>query len=541
MPDSLVSAGALSARDLKSGLLGAGAYLEHNYRLLDNLNVFPVPDGDTGTNMLATYRAGMTGLEGAESMRELAEAMHEPMTRQSRGNSGFILARFFHGFFEVVGHSEILDVARLREAFSRGSYLVNTSLFAPVEGTMITVIATIAASMRETGETSVERALEAAREHGRQALFETPRLLQILARAGVVDAGALGFLFIVDGFLCGLSDREPAAESESDYRFTPDTSVPATPQGSEAMHRFCTEVTLRTNDAGSVESGHSSELAGFLRANGSSIALVDEDDLIKVHIHTDHPDLIKEYLGALGSIEFEKIEDMRDQMGLVAVEEDPESNNTLIACVPGDGFAEMFTSLGVERCIVYDDQLPNAARLMEEIDLSASSNVIVLPNNKNILPTAMLARDRSDRNVSILPTESVVQGLAAIYGFSENVTMRENVSSMSECMELVETVSLYRSVADTEFGGRRISSGDYFCIHGGEVLSVDTQPVEAAAAGLMACDLRRFCNVCIYASDTESMERAEALSARLAGEHPDLEIECLHGGQSREYLIISME
>ena len=536
MPDAV-----LDVAGLKAGLVGAGEYLRENYRILDNLNVFPVPDGDTGTNMLTTYRAGVDRIHAAEVMADVAEQMNESMTRQSRGNSGFILARFFHGFFEVTGRAESIGLDDLREAFARGSYSVNTSLFAPVEGTMITVIAAMAEALRRAGNGDVRAGLRAGLEAGRRSVFETPRLLKILARAGVVDAGALGFLFLMEGFGRGLTNEKPEIEREEVYRFPPDQTAGTGIEDTGQMHRYCTEVLLRPGGPGTADGPQTPDLDDFLKSNGNSIALVNQDSLIKVHIHTDDPERVVRYLETLGTIENTKIEDMQAQMGLFAAEEDPESVNALLVCVPGPGFREIVNSLGIADCIVYTNELPPTATLLEAVQANASRNITILPNNKNILPTAMLARDRSDKNVSILPTENIIEGLASLYGYSENASVQENITNMAECMHMAESLFLYRAAADVVFDTTEIPRGAFFCVHDGNILAVNPDPVETALVAMRGRRLEEKANICLYHGTSEGERTAREIRDRLAAEHPAVEVECLFGGQPREHLIISLE
>ena len=539
MPEGPASEPGLNAADLKTALLVAGEYLRENYEILDNLNVFPVPDGDTGTNMLATYQAGIQNLEGTETIGEVADSVNEAMTRQSRGNSGFILARFFHGFFEVTCQATIISHQHLSDAFANGSYRVNTSLFSPVEGTMITIIAAMTDALRQAENADVRVGLRISLEAARQSLFETPRQLKILAKAGVVDSGALGFIFLMEGFHRGLMNQGVETEDETVYRFKPDPSVIADMEDSEQMHRYCTEVLLRPERTSSAD--RSAELSDFLKANGSSIALVHEEALLKVHLHTDNPEHVVDYLKTLGTIENTKIEDMQEQMSLFAKEEDPDSVSTVLAFVPGPGFRDILASLGVENCIVYSAELPAAGAVLEAIDAAESRNIIILPNNKNILPTVMLARDRTDKNVSILPTENVIQGVAALYGYSENETLQDNAVNMKDCMEMADSLFLYCSVSDMVFDETEIKKNDYFCARAGHILAVESDPQNAALAGMQKLQPEDRTNICLYYSTSEAERTAQNLTDQLHKDYPDMEVECLFGGQPREYLIISME
>ena len=529
------TAPSLSAAELKRGLVGAGEYLRTNYEILNNLNVFPVPDGDTGTNMIATYEAGLSNLESAGTVGEVAESMNEPMTRQSRGNSGFILARFFHGFFEATGDIPEISRQHLSEAFANGSYRVNTSLFSPVEGTMLTIIGAMADALRTSDAEDVRNALQVALKAGKGALFQTPQQLKILAKAGVVDSGGLGFIFLMEGFYCALMEIEMEPEDEETYRFAPDPTVADEMDDAEQMHRYCTEVLMRP------DGGSTPDVSDFLKANGTSIALVQEEALLKVHIHTDDPDAVVNHLSSFGKIEHTKIEDMQEQMGLFAKEEDPDSLASVLAFVPGPGFRDLFVSLGIENSVEYSTELPSTAAVLDAISADNSRNVIILPNNKNILPAVMLARDRSDKNVSILLTENVIQGIAAIYGYSENDSMQDNIVNMNDCTEMVESFSTYRSVSETTFDRTTIPEGAYFCVHAGHIIAVREDPLAASLEAIETLQPDSRANICVYHSSPESRATAEEIQSHLQVHHSAVEVELLYGGQPTEYLIVSLE
>jgi len=197
--------------------------------------------------------------------------------------------------------------------------------------------------------------------------------------------------------------------------------------------------------------------------------------------------------------------------------------------------------VGVENCILYSTELPATAVVLEAIEAEESRNIIILPNNKNILPAVMLARDRTDKNISILPTENVIQGLTALYGYSGNDTMQENVVNMSDCMSMADSCFLYRSISDMVFDETEIQKDDYFCVRSGHILAVKSDPRSAALEGMRKLQPEDRANVCLYYSTPESERTAQSLREQLQKDYPDIEVECLFGGQCREYLIMSME
>lgn len=534
---SLISIEALDAEDLRGAFVKAGEYLSLNQAVLDNLNVFPVPDGDTGANMVATLQAGLRALgdRPASSLRELSESMRRELLRNSRGNSGFIVAWFFSGFLAAVERHERLTRAELLEGFENGAYQVNSSLFTPVEGTMITIIAAMTRALHECPVLDIGGCLRHALAAARESLFLTPTMLPLLAKAGVVDAGALGFIFIVEGMLRGLTNASVTAEPEDGYRFKPDPAalVNWKPQ---PEYRYCTEVYVedpRGCDGGS--------LRDFLGSRGNSIALVIDPRFIKLHIHTDDPDDVIGYLGAIGRIGSSKVEDMREQAAAVVAAHLDGSACAVLACVPGPGFAELFAGLGVARCLEYGRELPSAGAILDALTEIDAPAVIILPNNANIAPAATLARDLCGRDVVVVPTRNVVEGVAAAYGYSENDGLGDNARNMGDCVGLAACLCLYRSASDSTFGDLAIPEGAYFVMSGDEVAAMGDDPVGAALEALGAAGLAGKSNVSAYLGRDFDPALLDGLRAGVAAINPDAEFESLYGGQGRELLIISLE
>ncbi|OHD77867.1 MAG: hypothetical protein A3J97_07490 [Spirochaetes bacterium RIFOXYC1_FULL_54_7] len=534
----------LQPEDLKAAIIQGAEHLAKNHRILDRLNVFPVPDGDTGSNMVATLKAAVEDLKGrpALSIGDIATPMIEHLVRDSRGNSGFILAWFFTGFLKAAENYELFDRRALLEAFAHGAYQVNTSLFTPVEGTMITIIATMTRALRESPSLCLRENLSLAVAAGRVSLFETPRMLPLLAKAGVVDSGALGFIFIIEGMLHSLArgvqvpdPRSSIEEDEQSYRFTPD---PAAFRDWNPMpeYRFCTEVYVaRTH------SHDDPGLRSFLQDRGNSIALVVDPGFIKLHIHTNEPQEILDRLKPFGDMGKSKIEDMHEQVRLFSTEGGNESTCAILACVPGPGFRPLLEALGVECSLVYLRDLPTAGEILEQLAAMDASHIILLPNNANILPSAITAKDMCGKEVAILPTRNIVQGMAAAYGYSENSTLDENLQSMRDCLEFADGLYLYRCGAASVFGDVNIPAGHYFVLHDEHVLSIADDPVSAVLEASATIDLKDKNNITIYTGNGFDDSLLQGILDGLAGINPTLEIEVYAGGQIRELLIISVE
>ena len=525
--------------------------LEFNYEILNRLNVFPVPDGDTGTNMLSTFDAGVRALQHntvlpsgtQQSIQFMAAHMNAELMRNSRGNSGFILARFFHGFFEGVGDSPGIGAKEIAAGFSSGLYQVNTSLFSPVEGTMITIIRAMEERLKaelsdSRGETDIVSLFDRAIQSGRESLKDTPRLLPVLFKAGVLDAGALGFIFIMEGFRQGLIGGPVIQEREEDYRFSPaGSTAPQTDiRVDTRFFSYCTEVNVDK-----VRNFSRDDVSRFLEEHGNSIALVYEQDFLKVHIHTDVPQQVIEYMKTIGTVEHVKIDNLNEQVSRYSAVEDPDADCAVLAFIPGEGFRDIYRSLGVEHCILYTAHMPSTGEVLEYIETMPEKNIIVLPNNGNILPAVRPAAEAHAKHTSIIHSGTIVQGLTAAYGYSANDTIEENVVNMKDCLDLALGLFVYRSTMDTEFDGQLIRSGEYFALCEDELIASGLDLAEVVMEGIHSRGIGEVANISFFYQDAEVLKILNTIKAELARDYCSAEIEFLYGGQFRENLIISLE
>lgn len=535
---------SLNYQNFLLALFGGNDYLKHNYKILDNLNIFPVPDGDTGTNMLATFQAGVNGVQLAVNnepvltIKDICKVMDEAFLHESRGNSGFIISRFFHGFFKIIQDDKVLTSVKISEGFANGLFIVKTSLLNPIEGTMVTIISAMTEKMSdivsENSNINISELLDAAIKEARTALAKTPDMLPILAKAGVVDSGALGFIFIIQGMLSAILNESLTIEDESTYRFKPVSGVPNSNIANH-IYRYCTELILEKIDNKPIEG-----ITEFLKAKGDSIAIVD-DKIFKLHIHTDNPDEIIEYLSKYGNIEKTKIDDMHEQLSLVASGNDDNSICSVLSFIPGAGFEEIFSAFGVSNFILYRDQLPSTGEILEELELIENKNIIILPNNNNILPAVLLAKDKSDKNISIISTSNVIQGIASLYGYSENENIRHNVLSMKECIDMARAMFVYKSVSDTVFDGVKIEKDDFFVVKDKIVTAVGRDPVEIVSTAVINQNSDNVGNITFYYGDSFSKSALDGIIKKISVENVFFEFETYYGGQSKEELIISLE
>jgi DAK2 domain fusion protein YloV len=528
---------AIGVSGLKRSLKSAADYLSLNAKILDNLNVFPVPDGDTGVNMLSTLKPAVDALlaDGVGSCADAWALLSEQANKHSRGNSGFILACFIRGFSKRFASGDQITAELIRGGFDSGSYAARSALLSPVEGTMVTIITAMAEAMAETESRDIAELLQSALNRGRKEIFETPRLLPVLARAGVVDAGGLGFIFVIEGMRRGLIGVQPKSEKERDYRFQPDLSVAKGDEGS-LSYRFCTELTVEKK--GQLPWP---ELKAFLEQRGNSIAIVQEEEYIKLHIHTNAPEQIRAKMAEQGTILASKVDDMAEQINTgVEVNQNNEAVSVL-AVVPGSGFRSIFHDLEAGACLQYGDRLPSSGEILEVLEEMDTDNIIVLPNEKNIIPAAMLAQKNSRKQVFLLPTENVVQGITALYGFNEEDSPQQNIRSMGDCLDLAVCLKVYQSNRDTRYGSVEIKKGDFFVLHREDILAVDAFLVSAVERGLAELELGEAGCISFYYSDAFDQSCTAELEQRVQRLPNPLEVEFHYGGQTASVLIVALE
>ncbi|MBT3273783.1 MAG: DAK2 domain-containing protein [Spirochaetales bacterium] len=526
----------INPESLKNSLAAGGSYLELNSKVLDNLNVFPVPDGDTGVNMVATMKSGIRAIHNpaVSSLADISEHLTGSFSENSRGNSGFILAQFFSGFFDVVKDLDFIDSAGFVSGFSAGSYLARTSLFSPVEGTMITIMSAMVDEMARIDSTDIAEYLYRALDAGRRKIFETPDILPILARAGVVDSGGLGFLFFIEGMLQGITGLEPESVNEDDYRFAPIEGETASSE--ELVYRFCTEVTVDIGAGGDIDS-----LKVFLSEHGNSIALMSDDHELRLHIHTNDPKEIISRVEQLGDVKRTKIDDMKGQISALSPAAGTVECCDVLAVVPGEGFADIFRDLGAAAWLVYEKSLPSTGEISDVLVEMAGENIIILPNDGNIIPAATLVRDRSEKNVVVVPTANVVQGISAMYSYLDDMGVEENLTSMSDGMADAEQIRLFRSVRDAKFGTTQLAEGEYFVIRQDEILAGEPDGKTAVINALKSINMSGRASItCFYGGEAGEKITRE-ISAALTILYEDIEFESVYGGQQNSLLTIAIE
>ena len=391
-----------------------------NAEVLDALNVFPVPDGDTGRNMLHTVRPAVDRLDERrpESLRELADRLGDGLTNSGRGNSGFLLSAFFNAFLDALAERRTVDPASFTEAFSAGEDAARRALASPREGTLLTASGDMALAMRASEAGELDALLADAVAAGYDAVSSTPELLPLLRRAGVIDAGALGLVVIFEGMLAALRGTPLPRLREADFRFEP-RAILHDHEPDPWLLPFCTQLLIDKHDDRALES-----LRAWLDQHCDSVVLQERGERVKLHVHSRDPDEVEREARRVGSVVERRIEDMREQMSALASSRgvgEEAVPAVVLALAPGAGWSSYFGELGVSATLEYDRDLPSVEELVAAIsavDAPADAPVIVLANDGNIAPAAGRAAELSgNRSVEVIATRNPVEGVAALYGF----------------------------------------------------------------------------------------------------------------------------
>ncbi|MBP5166247.1 MAG: DAK2 domain-containing protein [Oscillospiraceae bacterium] len=535
-------------------ILTASAFVEENRQKINELNVFPVPDGDTGTNMSLTLGSAADDLAGKKpaGISDAAEQAAGAMLRGARGNSGVILSLLMRGFAKAVKGKKEISSGELAAALNEGVGAAYNAVMKPAEGTILTVSRMAAAAAAEAAEDGgdIERTLEAARSAAEVALAETVEQNPVLKKAGVVDSGGMGYLVILEAFLAALRGEVKTAAVKAAASEPEDGSVFSKFDTEDITFCYCTEFIVRR------ENGKDPELMrGWLASLGDSLVMLDDDELIKVHVHCNCPgDVITEAL-TYGSLISTKIENMREQHSSKLVElteeesaasapvsAEPEKEYGVVSVCAGDGLAAMFSELGADGVVSGGQTMnPSTDDILRQIMLTPASTVFVLPNNKNIIMAAQQCVGMCDKTVIVVPTASVQQGVAAILALDPGADADANREAMTEAAGGVTSISVTYAARDSFFDSVEIKAGDYLALQDGRLLCADsdlgtvtehiTSAIEEAGSELISI---------FYGTDV-SREQADVFAENLGEALPEAEITLVDGGQPVYYYLISAE
>ncbi len=552
---------------LRDAIISAANNLSNNRKQCDDLNIFPVPDGDTGTNMSMTLSNSARELEklSGATAGEVASVNASALLRGARGNSGVITSLLFRGFAKGIGNDEFVTAENIAKAFELGVEAAYKAVMKPTEGTILTV-ARIASEYSKEALTAGKDAIEvfqAAIEGAEKALAETPELLPVLKKAGVVDAGGFGFVLILKGMLSVMKDgvmiksvasaSEPESEEESSRNAAGEFET-------EITFTYCTEFIVNRNPECEKEPN---ELRLFLETIGDCVVVVDDEEIIKVHVHTDHPGNAIENALTFGQLVNLKIENMRDQHERAKHDAknarkkpaksadrtetytpvEPTKPVGFVSVCAGDGVAELFRDLGVDTIVSGGQTMnPSTDDILKAIETTPAETVFVLPNNKNIIMAAEQAIPISTRKVIVLHTRTIPQGITAMLSFDPDAENDANAIEMQKAAEKIATGQITFAARDSDFDGHSIKKGQLMALSGGKIIYVDTD-LERTVMKLLKQMIKRdsqFVTV-IYGQDV-SDEQAAAIEEQIQAKYGSkTEITFINGGQPVYYYIVSVE
>ncbi len=540
----------LSGKAFHEALISAANSLENNKQKINVLNVFPVPNGDTGTNMGLTIGAVRDIKPADDTVSDCAAKAASAVLRSARGNSGAILALFFRGFSKAVKDMKTADADAVAAAFALGKEEAYKAVMNPAEGTILTVIrrcAEDATAFKDTYKSDLVGFFTAILNTAEKTLEQTPEMLPILKEAHVVDAGGAGFVMILRGMLAAL--RGTPVESAAAIETSANNKAEFSDFNTEDIKfSYCTECIVEKNDQFLGE-GTASAFYNRIVDLGDSIVFVDAEDIIKLHIHTNHPGVVLELATNYGAFATVKIENMKLQHSSLASEEPtsvekiapPTNQYGFVSVCMGDGIRDMFHDFNVDQ-VVFGGQTmnPSMQDILDAVNKTPAQVVFVLPNNKNIDMVAMQAADAStEKKVIVIHTKSVPEGISALLNFDENVSPEENTEAMSEAIALVKSISVTYAVRDASIDGVAVRSGQAMGLLGGKIRSVGANAAEALEK--MLPHMKDASYITIFYGEDVSEADAQNVEAMIANAASEAEVVLARGGQPLYDYIISVE
>jgi len=541
----------LSGSELRAMFAAATAWLERHVEAINAINVFPVPDGDTGTNMYLTMRSTLEEAYRADgdSAGAVLLAMSKGALMGARGNSGVILSQIIRGLASVAEERQHLDARGLAAGLTEAAATAYKAVSQPVEGTILTVMreaAVAAEGEAQRDERDILAVVASATEAAREAVAKTPTLLPVLAEAGVVDAGGQGLYVMLEGFLRYLKGEEeiPASplvareEIERDWL----TVTSQMHQVGESLYGYCTEFLVCGQNL------RSDDIQRRMVELGDSVLVVGDESLLRVHVHTDDPGAAMSYCTALGSIDQVKVDNIQAQAEeFLAVHQRqkvaaPPADIATVVVVAGEGMERVFQSMGATAIVGGGPTMnPSTRELLEAIERCPADRVVLVPNDKNIVMAAEQALPMSPKEVRVVKTTSVPQGVAALLAFSPDEDLEANVEAMEEAKAGVRTVEVTRAIRTTSIGGLRIREGQCVAVVDGELKVARKTPEAAVKTALGHLPMEEVSLITLYyGADTREAE-AQALARELRRLHPQQDVEVVYGGQPHYYYIVSAE
>ena len=552
---------------LRDAMISATNNLSNNRKQTDDLNVFPVPDGDTGTNMSMTLSNSARELEklSGETAGKVAAVNASALLRGARGNSGVITSLLFRGFAKGIGDDEFVTSENLANAFELGVEAAYKAVMKPTEGTILTVARVAgerAVAAKDAGDDEMA-VFAAAIEGAREALDQTPEILPVLKKAGVVDAGGRGFVLILEGMMSVFENGTIIASESAAVEETEESDSERNAAGefeTEITFTYCTEFIVNRDSECQKEP---TELRAYLETIGDCVVVVDDDEIIKVHVHTDHPGNAIEKALTFGQLVHMKIENMRDQHERAkhdseSAKKKPAKNADLtetftpvtptkpvgfVSVCAGEGLASLFKDLGVDTVVSGGQTMnPSTDDILRAVEATPAETVYVLPNNKNIIMAAEQTIPLSTRKVIVIHTRTIPQGITAMLNYDPDTDVEANAIEMQKSTERIATGQVTFAARDSDFDGHQIKKGELLAMLGGKIAFTETE-LDKAVLNLLKKMVKRdsqFVTV-IYGEDVTD-EQAAALEEEIQAKYGSkTEITVINGGQPVYYYILSVE
>ena len=540
----------IKAKAFREMFVSGANNLQNSKDLVDKLNVFPVPDGDTGTNMSLTISYAMKELEkvGEDDITKIAKALSKGSLMGARGNSGVILSQIIRGIGKSVEGKDKLSTVDLAKALKGGSDTAYKAVIKPVEGTILTVIRETAeyAVKLAKRENNIEKFLGKVVREANVSLENTPNLLKNLKDAGVVDSGGKGLTLILEGFYLAIVGKAvvPATAEKAELKNVSLSSADTT-STEDIKFGYCTEFILESDkidDAG---------IRDIMLGYGDSLAVVGDEGVIKVHVHTNEPGNVLQEALKYGQLLTIKIENMRMQHENIlegvaenAEYEEPveEKEFAFISTSMGDGLASIFKDFGVDYVIEGGQTMnPSTEDFMKAIDKIHAKNIFILPNNSNIIMAANQAKELSDKNIIVIPTKNIPQAVSALVGFNPEATVEENEANMVEALSYVKSGQVTFAVRDTVMNGIEIREGNIIGIAEKEMIAAGDEVDEVAKKLVEKLVDEDSAIITLFYGEDVTEEQAEELRGELEEKFEDIDVELYYGGQPLYYYLISVE
>ncbi|VYT75525.1 DAK2 domain-containing protein [Clostridium tertium] len=543
----------INGHDFFNMVVNASNRLLEESEYVNALNVFPVPDGDTGTNMSATFKSAVKEIEGlnSSSIGETSKKLAKGALMGARGNSGVILSQILRGISKGLEGKEEVDAVELAIAFKEGSNAAYKAVMRPTEGTILSVIRAAAEAAIETDKKDIVELLNVIVTEAKVMLDKTPELLPALKKAKVVDSGGMGLYIILNGMYDALKDDIKAEIKD----IKPSEAKMQGAQGTEDIDikfGYCTEFIILA------DANHAEKFRDDITPMGDSQVVVGYEDVIKVHIHTNDPGAVLAKAVKLGELSKIKIDNMREEhrevllskeeyklkdvKPEVAAEAEETKKYAFVAVAMGDGITNIFKDLGVDYVIEGGQTMnPSTQDIMECIANLNAENIFVLPNNKNIIMSANQAAEISDKNVIVIPTTSIPQGITCVTMFNPENEVNENEEALKEAMEMVKTGSVTYAVRDTEMDGIEIKEGNMLGLVEGKIKKVGEDYCNVAEEVLEEIVDEDSELITIFYGSDVSEEEAERFTEKLEEKYPDLDVQCYQGAQPLYYFLLSVE